>query len=550
MLDALTEAAPVTAGEARSYLARFLFRGEDAFKEVRLLSGGERSRLEMALLGIQPANLLLLDEPTNHLDIPAREAIEAFMRDSPATLLVVSHDRRLLETVCERLWVVGDRRGGRVRWWLQGVAGRRWPAAGRWRQRPGSRRTGDGRARPSAAKTAPVAEPRARSVPQRRLRPLCRDARHAPTPAPGKAVEGRLQATEGGAGRRTDPARPAQEPPGTLDERPAGRREFRRDAPGDERARGRRPGPRGRRGHLARARGARTVSQICARSERTLRIGLTGPIGCGKSTVAGWLGERPGVVTIDADVLARAVLAPDTAEVTAVYARFGEGLRGTDGALDRAALGRIVFADAAALAALESIVHPAVRMRIIEAIRTAERTGARIIVIEAIKLVEGGLSALCDEIWLVTCDPAIQLRSGRRSGRDVRRRRSPHRRAGRPRGAPAAARVPDHRHERVDRGHEAFGGPGGGRARRTPALSAKRPSGRPCERPTAWEARRVSGAEVMRARYPARSMDGREAHAGLGGCAGLGAGRRALGLRSVELDGVADALGRAPVEGG
>ena len=90
------------------YLARFLFRGDDAFKEVRLLSGGERSRLELALLGIQPSNLLLLDEPTNHLDIPAREAIEAFMAESPATLLVVSHDRRLLETVCEKLWVVGD----------------------------------------------------------------------------------------------------------------------------------------------------------------------------------------------------------------------------------------------------------------------------------------------------------------------------------------------------------------------------------------------------------------------------------------------------------
>ena len=108
VLDALLETIPVTAGEARSYLARFLFRGDDAFKEVRTLSGGERSRLELALLGIMPANLLLLDEPTNHLDIPAREAIEAFMATSPATLLVVSHDRRLLETVCETLWVVDD----------------------------------------------------------------------------------------------------------------------------------------------------------------------------------------------------------------------------------------------------------------------------------------------------------------------------------------------------------------------------------------------------------------------------------------------------------
>jgi ATP-binding cassette subfamily F protein 3 len=108
VLDALLEAIPVTPREARGYLARFLFRGDDVFKEVRLLSGGERSRLELALLGIQPSNLLLLDEPTNHLDIAAREAIETFLTETSATLLIVSHDRRLLETVCERLWVVGD----------------------------------------------------------------------------------------------------------------------------------------------------------------------------------------------------------------------------------------------------------------------------------------------------------------------------------------------------------------------------------------------------------------------------------------------------------
>ena len=108
VLGALTSTISITDGEARSYLARFLFRGDDALKEVRALSGGERSRLELALLGIMPSNLLLLDEPTNHLDIPAREAIEAFMAASPATLLVVSHDRRLLETVCDRLWVVDD----------------------------------------------------------------------------------------------------------------------------------------------------------------------------------------------------------------------------------------------------------------------------------------------------------------------------------------------------------------------------------------------------------------------------------------------------------
>ena len=81
VLDAILAVIPITPGEARGYLARFLFRGDDAFKEVRLLSGGERSRLELALLGILPSNLLLLDEPTNHLDIAAREAIEAFLAE-------------------------------------------------------------------------------------------------------------------------------------------------------------------------------------------------------------------------------------------------------------------------------------------------------------------------------------------------------------------------------------------------------------------------------------------------------------------------------------
>jgi ATP-binding cassette subfamily F protein 3 len=108
VLDALLESVPVTPGEARGYLARFLFRGDDAFKEVRLLSGGERSRLELALLGVMPSNVYLLDEPTNHLDVVAREAIETFLLETPATMLVVSHDRRFLDTVCERLWVVDD----------------------------------------------------------------------------------------------------------------------------------------------------------------------------------------------------------------------------------------------------------------------------------------------------------------------------------------------------------------------------------------------------------------------------------------------------------
>jgi ATP-binding cassette subfamily F protein 3 len=110
VLDAMLAATPLDEGPARSYLARFLFRGDDVRKPVADLSGGERSRLELALIGVGSANLLLLDEPTNHLDIPAREALEAFLRETAATVLVVSHDRRLLEAVCERLWVVGQPR--------------------------------------------------------------------------------------------------------------------------------------------------------------------------------------------------------------------------------------------------------------------------------------------------------------------------------------------------------------------------------------------------------------------------------------------------------
>ena len=108
VLDTLTTGAAMDSGPARSYLARFLFRGEDVFKQVEQLSGGERSRLELALVGLQSANLLLLDEPTNHLDIPAREALEAFLREAAGTVIVVSHDRRLLEAVCTELWVVDE----------------------------------------------------------------------------------------------------------------------------------------------------------------------------------------------------------------------------------------------------------------------------------------------------------------------------------------------------------------------------------------------------------------------------------------------------------
>jgi dephospho-CoA kinase len=139
----------------------------------------------------------------------------------------------------------------------------------------------------------------------------------------------------------------------------------------------------------------------------TVRIGLTGPIGCGKSTVAGWLAED-GAVVIDADAIAHDVTAPGEPALDAVLERFGEALRRPDGSLDRPALGRIVFADAAALRDLEAIVHPAVRPRIEAAVRAAEGAGAQAVVVEAIKLVEAGYAAQCDEVWLVVCDAEAQ----------------------------------------------------------------------------------------------------------------------------------------------
>ncbi|HXR27908.1 MAG TPA: dephospho-CoA kinase, partial [Candidatus Baltobacteraceae bacterium] len=139
---------------------------------------------------------------------------------------------------------------------------------------------------------------------------------------------------------------------------------------------------------------------------RTVRIGLTGPIGCGKSTVAGWLAAR-GAIVLDADAVARDVT-DEPAVRAAIVAAFGPAVARPDGGLDRAALAATVFGDAGALAKLEALTHPLVRTHLEAAIAAAEAEGAPAVVIEAIKLVEGGLAAACDEVWLVTCDPEAQ----------------------------------------------------------------------------------------------------------------------------------------------
>lgn len=138
-----------------------------------------------------------------------------------------------------------------------------------------------------------------------------------------------------------------------------------------------------------------------------LIIGLTGPIGCGKSTIAGMLAGMGGT-PIDADALAREATSPGEPAVAAIAARFGEAVVTPSGALDRAALAAIVFADARALADLEAIVHPRVRVLVERALEAARRAGDPFVVVEAIKLVEGGLAERCDEVWLVECPPDVQ----------------------------------------------------------------------------------------------------------------------------------------------
>lgn len=92
--------------EVRDYLAKFLFTGDDVFKTVNLLSGGERGRLALACLALQGSNLLLLDEPTNHLDLPSQEILQTVLADFRGTILLVSHDRYLIDALATQIWEV------------------------------------------------------------------------------------------------------------------------------------------------------------------------------------------------------------------------------------------------------------------------------------------------------------------------------------------------------------------------------------------------------------------------------------------------------------
>jgi ATP-binding cassette subfamily F protein 3 len=112
VIDALLARRAMPLGAARDFLAHYLFRGDEVWNPVGGLSGGERGRLALALLALDGANLLLLDEPTNHLDLPAQEVLQAGLEQFEGTLLLVSHDRYLVDRLATQVWELRD---GRLR---------------------------------------------------------------------------------------------------------------------------------------------------------------------------------------------------------------------------------------------------------------------------------------------------------------------------------------------------------------------------------------------------------------------------------------------------
>ena len=110
VIDEVMDAGELTTAEARNFLGQFLFSGDDVFRTVGTLSGGQRSRVALARLTLQGANLLLLDEPTNHLDLDSQEILQDVLAGFPGTVLLVSHDRYLVQELATHVWhVAGDR---------------------------------------------------------------------------------------------------------------------------------------------------------------------------------------------------------------------------------------------------------------------------------------------------------------------------------------------------------------------------------------------------------------------------------------------------------
>lgn len=137
-------------------------------------------------------------------------------------------------------------------------------------------------------------------------------------------------------------------------------------------------------------------------------IGLTGGIATGKSDISRFFQER-GALVIDADQLARQAVEPDSPGLAAVVSAFGEGIRASDGSLDRKRLGALVFADSVKRIQLEAILHPEIRRLAEERIAKAAESGLRVVFYVAPLLIEAKATDRVDEVWVVTVRPEVQL---------------------------------------------------------------------------------------------------------------------------------------------
>jgi dephospho-CoA kinase len=139
-------------------------------------------------------------------------------------------------------------------------------------------------------------------------------------------------------------------------------------------------------------------------------LGLTGNIACGKTTIGQMVLKLGAARYIDADALVHSLYAPGTPTAQAVIAAFGPDIVAPNGTVDRRALGARVFADPAALRRLEAIVHPAVETAVVKLVQDPGLASDAVVIIDAVKLLEGRLGHHCDAVWLVVCDPAEELR--------------------------------------------------------------------------------------------------------------------------------------------
>ena len=220
----------------RNILGGFLFSGDDIDKPVRVLSGGERTRLAVARMLLRPSNTLLLDEPTNHLDLDSKDVLLEALEDFGGTLIFVSHDRYFVDKLATKVIEIGDGERAGLSGQLRGVAVEQEAAARPRRAGPTTEVRGRGRGPKPERRPAKPSPGHGRQA----RRP---DAEHRPEPRRPRAAEGRASYDDKKKRRTPRPARVKKEADGP---RSGGSRSSRRGSP-SARRRSRRSRPRCRR---------------------------------------------------------------------------------------------------------------------------------------------------------------------------------------------------------------------------------------------------------------------------------------------------------------